>query len=297
MVSRRRFEILELYPQPKKIEQLEGMSELSNDIRLVTDNVYPLQRKAIRSILTASGVKVVANKKRYVVNARVESPADFDLDGIPEAVQHDYYELKVHGSEIDIRTPYQEGMVWASQTLAGLFARYQKGLEIPNLFIRDWPDLPVRGIFMENKWGPDRMSLGDWHQTIDTLSAMKMNTLGVSLYGCWGSCRFEGPSKPTEFLMVPVEGEDDLVAWHHLRWYSGVEGEWKEANYLPTLAQANTFTEVINYGRERGVNVVPYVNSFGHNTFFPRMRPELSAKDADGNPTGVGYCITSPETR
>ena len=50
MVSRRKFEILELYPQPKKIEQLEGMSELSNDIRLVTDNVYPLQRKAIRSI-------------------------------------------------------------------------------------------------------------------------------------------------------------------------------------------------------------------------------------------------------
>ena len=97
--------------------------------------------------------------------------------------------------------------------------------------------------------------------------------------------------------MVPVEGEDDLVAWHHLRWYSGAEGEWKEANYLPTLAQPNVFTEVINYGRERGVNVVPYVNSFGHNTFFPRMRPELSAKDADGNPTGVGYCITSKETR
>ena len=297
MVSRRKFEILELYPQPKKIEQLEGMSELSNDIRLVTDNVFPLQRKEIRSILTASGVKVVANKKRYVVNSRVSSPKDFDLEGVPEAVQHDYYELKVHGSEVDIRTPYQEGMVWASQTLAGLFVRSQKGLTIPNLIIRDWPDLPIRGIFMENKWGPDRMSIGDWHQTIDTLSSMKMNTLGVSLYGCWGSCRFEGPSKPTEFLMVPVEGEDDLVAWHHLRWYSGVEGEWKEANYLPTLTQPNAFSEVINYGRERGVNVVPYVNSFGHNTFFPRMRPELSAKDADGNPTGVGYCITSSETR
>ena len=158
MVSRRKFEILELYPQPKKIEQLEGMSELSNDIRLVTDNVFPLQRKAIRSILTASGVKVVANKKRYVVNARVSSPQDFDLEGVPEAVQHDYYELKVHGSEVDIRTPYQEGMVWASQTLAGLFVRSQKGLSIPNLIIRDWPDLPIRGIFMENKWGPDRMS-------------------------------------------------------------------------------------------------------------------------------------------
>ena len=68
MVSRRKFEILELYPQPKKIEQLEGMSELSNDIRLVTDNVYPLQRKAIRSILTASGVKVVKRSSMIIMN-------------------------------------------------------------------------------------------------------------------------------------------------------------------------------------------------------------------------------------
>ena len=135
---------------------------------------------------TPTGGHIDVNKKRYVVNARVSSPQDFDLEGVPEAVQHDYYELKVHGSEVDIRTPYQEGMVWASQTLAGLFVRSQKGLSIPNLIIRDWPDLPIRGIFMENKWGPDRMSIGDWHQTIDTLSSMKMNTLGVSLYGCWG---------------------------------------------------------------------------------------------------------------
>lgn len=297
MAARRKFEIPELYPRPKKIEFLEGTSEFSNDIRLVTDNVFPLQRKAIRSILTAAGMKVVANKKRYVVNAQVFTPEDFDLDKVPEAVRHDYYEMSVRGSEVSIRTPYQEGVVWAAQTLVNLFRRSLKGLEIPNLMIKDWPDLPIRGIFVENKWGPDRMTVGDWHLTIDTLSAMKMNTMGVSLYGCWGSCRFEAPNHPTEFLMVPVEGAPNLTAPHHLEWYSGVDGEWKKTSYLPTLGQNKLFEEVVNYGRERGVNVVPYVNSFGHNTFFPRMMPEVSAKDADGNPTGVGYCITSQATR
>ena len=29
----------------------------------------------------------------------------------------------------------------------------------PNMLIRDWPSLPNRGIFVENKWGPDRMKL------------------------------------------------------------------------------------------------------------------------------------------
>ena len=84
MSSRRHFDFPELFPQPKQITILEGDSELSNDIRLVTSNVLPLQRKAIRSILTAAGVKVVANKKRYVVEATVSSPDDFDLADVPE---------------------------------------------------------------------------------------------------------------------------------------------------------------------------------------------------------------------
>ena len=63
--------IPELFPQPKVIEKLGGDSDFSMDVRLVTSNVQPLQRKAIRSILTSEGVRVVANKKKYVVNVMI----------------------------------------------------------------------------------------------------------------------------------------------------------------------------------------------------------------------------------
>jgi hypothetical protein len=297
MVVRRKLVLPELFPQPKNLVTLEGMSELSNDIRLVTSNVLPLQRKAIRSILTDAGVKVVANKKRYIVDAKVEDASEFDLSKVPEASQKEYYELKVVGSEVFIRAPYQEGTVWASQTLASIFKRNQSGAELPNILIKDWPDIPSRGIFVENKWGPDRMTMGDWYQAIDTLSSVKMNIMGIGLYGCWGSCRFEGPDKPTEFLNVPIVDREDLYTPHHLEWYSPEDNEWKVDNYASYISQNNMLADIVNYGQERGVTVVPYVNSFGHNTYFPRVMPELSALNADGTPTGVGYCITSPEVR
>lgn len=290
--------IPELVPQPKKICLTGGDSSLSIDVRLSTSNVSPLQRKAVRSVLTDVGVRVVANKKTYVIEAKVEDASTFDLSDVPAANRREYYELTIQGSQVTIRAPEQDGTVWAAQTLAALFKTVIAGGVLPNLAIRDWPVLPVRGVFVENKWGPDRMTFSDWCQAINRLSAVKMNTMGIGLYGCWGGCRYEGPDKPTEFLMVPVPGRDDLKTPHTLRWFSPKDDQWHEETYLASFVnQEDLLHNVVEYGRERGVTVIPFVNSFGHNTYFARVMPELSARDAKGKPTGVGYCITAPETR
>ena len=297
MSKSRRYEIPELYPQPKQITLTEGESTLSTDIRLGTFNVLPLQRKAIRSILTSSGVKVVANKKLYVVNVCVETPEAFDLSDVPESSRGEYYEIRIQGAEVTISAPYQVGTTWATHTLVGLFRHFSHGNKIPNMIIRDWPSLPNRGIFVESKWGPDRMTLQDWYQTIDSIASVKMNVLGVGLYGCWGSCRYEGVTRLTEFLMVSVPEHEELNKQHHLCWYSPREKAWQEADYKEFSRENDFFGDVVAYGKERGVTVIPFVNSLGHNTFFPRMMPELSAKNADGKPTANGYCLSSPEVR
>lgn len=292
------YEIPELFPQPKSINRLEGASELSIDVRLVTNNVSPLQRKAIRSILTDVGVHVVANKKKYIVMAKVDPASEFDLSSVPENCRKDYYELKISGSEVEIRAPEQEGTVWASQTAATLYKLVMEGRTLPNLLIKDWPNIPTRGIFIENKWGPDRMTIADWCKTIDQLSTMKYNTMGIGMYGCWGSCRFEGGNKPTEFLMVPVPGHENLKTVQTLKWYSPEKDTWYTEEYLPTLREKeDLLTDIIAHAAEKGITVIPFFNSFGHNTFFAREIPEISAKDENGNATGVGYCITSPKTR
>ncbi len=284
-----------LFPEPKSITVLQGETDLSHDVRLVTNNVLPLQRKAMRGILTAASVKVVANKKKYIIEARVEPKENFDIAHLPEISQDEYYELEVNGSTALIRTPSQAGALWGTQTLGAIYRAMDQGATIPNLFIRDWPVMGNRGIFVENKWGPDRMLSSDWCEVIDRLSALKMNRLGVGLYGCWGNCRFEG--QPTEFLMVPVPGHEELCNEHKLRWYSPKDGEWQEETYVARMAQDDSFGSVVEYGLEKGVTVIPFVNSLGHNTLIPRLLPEVSAKNADGSPTCVGYSIANPKTR
>lgn len=284
-----------LVPEPRDITLLGGDADLCQDVRLVTSDVLPMQRKAMRGILTSAGIRVVANKKKYVVEAKVVAATDFDLADVPEAAREEYYELEIQGSLIFIRAPGQHGILWGTQTLAAIFRQVALGTAIPNCLVRDWPNLPDRGIFVECKWGPDRMDLLDWSLVIDRMAALKMNRLGIGLYGCWGNCRFEGG--PTEFLMVPVPGHEELKSEKHLRWYSPAEKAWREETYLPAMFAANFLGDVVRNGAEKGITVIPFVNSLGHNTLIPRLMPEISAKTADGQPTGVGYSIADPRTR
>ena len=284
-----------LFPEPQEVSELGGATELSGDVRLVTSNVLPLQRKAMRGILTAAGVRVVANKKKFIIEVQVGDLVKPDPRKVPDVAREEYYELELRDSKVFIRSLGQSGALWGIQTLAAIYRLNPGGKMIPNLLVRDWPAMPNRGIFVENKWGPARMTLNDWYVTIDRLAALKLNCLGIGLYGCWGNCRYEG--QPTEFLMVAVPDRPELQTLHKLRWYSPRRSQWCEESYLPVMFANNFLAEVALYGREKGVSVIPFVNSLGHNTMFPRLMPQVSAKAKDGTPTGVGYCLSAPETR
>lgn len=283
------------YPQPRQVSLLGGAAELSRDVRLVTNNVLPLQRKAMRGILTAAGVRVVANKKKFIIEAQVLDPGDLDMSDVPEEARDEYYEIEVQDNRVFVRTASQAGALWGTHTLGAVYRAAAQDTPIPNMLIRDWPELRTRGIFVESKWGPDRMALVDWQTTIDRVAEMKMNCLGVGIYGCWGSCRYEG--QPTEFLMVPVPEYEELKTEKHLRWFSPDDDEWCDERYLPDMFEFDFLGDVVAYGVEKGVTVVPFVNSLGHNTMIPRVLPEVSAKNEDGSPRGIGYCLSSPKTR
>ncbi|MBQ6474295.1 MAG: hypothetical protein IJJ33_20105 [Victivallales bacterium] len=292
------YELPELLPQPKHIRKLDGFTELSADVRLVTTNVYPLQRKAVRSILSSAGVRVVANKKKFVVDARVEPAENFNLQQVPPEVQKDYYELTVKGSEVFIRAPHQDGTVWASQTLATLFTLFLQGRPLPNLCIQDWPAVPVRGVFMESNPARERMNQPDWCQVIDSLSALKYNLLCLEIYGTDSGNRFQGLRYPQESLCCSIPTQDALKTTSHLDWYSPAKGRWVHEDYLPFLREKeDALAELLAYGAEKGIAIVPVFSSLGANTFLPRCISEISAKDASGKATGAGYCTSSEKTR
>ena len=287
-----------LFPSPKQVKMLEGMSDLSTDVRLVTNSVAPLQRKAIRTVLCDVGIRVVANKKKYLVEVRVEDASNFDMSDVPETGKGDYYELRIDGSEITILAPNQSGTVLASYTLAALLKMFMAGQQLPNVFIRDWPSCANRGIFIDCAWGMDKMNLSDWHKAIDAMAALKLNVLGIGFYNCFGNARFEGKNKAGEFLMAPFPEDDKLRVEHTMNWYSAEQDFWNKENYLADMASTEDLvTNIISYAAEKAIRVIPYFSSFGNNTLFPRLYKDISAKDEAGKPLGVGYCTSCDATK
>ena len=304
MATKRRFEIAELFPQPKIVELGEGISELATDVRLATVNVWPVQRKALRSILTLAGVRVVANKKKYVVTATVRDPEEepdaFDLSKVPEELRQDYYELRIQGSEVFIEAPYQYGMVWAAQTLGMLFKMMIDGLAVPNLVIRDWPVVPMRGVKMECCLTTDRMDLNAWHQAIDIFSSFKLNMLGIGLYGCRPDDRMPDPKHPGEFLFSPISepaADTDPHSETRYRFFNVKFDRWYDRTEPSAIFQDDMLGDIVTYAHERGMAIFPVFDILGTNSLLPRLMPAISGRNAKGKPSGAGLCYSTPAAR
>ncbi|MGC9319916.1 MAG: BREX system Lon protease-like protein BrxL, partial [Armatimonadota bacterium] len=127
---------------------------------------------------------------------------------------------------------------------------------------------------------------------IDYLAERKLNNLGIGLYGCW-CVQYDG--EITEWINVPVPDHPELKREWTIRWYSPTDCKERQITYLPPIFEHDFFGDVVAYGQERGVEVIPYVNSLGHNTLIPRIIPEFAAKNESGEPQGYGYCLSNPD--
>jgi len=238
----------------------------------------------------ADMVAEALGKMDYAVGVELDeefAPAEIPADALDEA-----YELVIRpdGAELTART--KQGIRWGLKTLREVLTRIPATGAIPAAKIVDWPMLRTRGVFIEDKWGPDLMELEDWKDLIDYLAERKLNNLGIGLYGCW-CVQYDGTI--TEWLNVPVPGHPELKREWTVRWYSPTDGEEKEITYLSPIFEQDFLGDIVAYGQQHGVEVIPYVNSLGHNTLIPRLIPEFAAKNEAGEPEQFGYCLSNPD--
>lgn len=164
---------------------------------------------------------------------------------------------------------------------------------LPALEILDYPMLKTRGHFIETRYGTDLMELEDWKAVVDFMVAHKENQLTVSVYGCW---QVQFDNRVSEYVYVPLKGYPELETPVIQKYYSPKAGKWIEKVGRTPMFEKDFLGELMAYGRENGVQVIPMFNSLGHNTLIPRMYPEVSAVDEDGNPTYTGFCTSNPKT-
>jgi len=244
--------------------------------------VAPSQVKKSEKVIVIGTIKTNTMVKD-LVKTKVDAPKNTDQA----------YLLKANRTVILLAGNEPIGAYYAAQTFIQLLSIEGSEIYAPEVLVRDWPEYRFRGIYVECRWGPEMMTLDDWKGAIDFLSSIKLNIMSVGVYNCW-PIQYDG--KLSEFLMVPIRKYPFLKAPKRIDYYSPKQGEWVKHEYLPTIFIEDLLDEIAAYGRNKGVIVRPHFNTPGHNTLIPRLIPEVSAKDTDGNPKGFGFCMTNPKT-
>ncbi|MCL2517718.1 MAG: beta-N-acetylhexosaminidase [Oscillospiraceae bacterium] len=186
------------------------------------------------------------------------------------------------------------GAYYAAVTFIKLLHTENGKIYLPICTIRDWPDFIDRGLFLEDRFGSDFMSLDEYKDAVDYLSLMKYNQLTIGVYGCW--C-VQYDNIISEYLYIPFEKYPELNTPRNIKYYSVAERKWiYKKDIMPRMFADDYFGDLIKYGKRKNIKVKPLFNSLGHNTLIPRVFPEISAKDANNNDTGNGFCTRNEKT-
>jgi len=203
------------------------------------------------------------------------------------------YAVKAEDGKITLTAFGEAGAYYAVTTLLQILKAEDGAFTLPAFDLLDYPELQKRGHFVETRFGTDLMELADWKQVVDAMVDVKENQLTVSVYGCWN---MQYDKRISEYIFLPFKGYEDLKTPVYKKYYSPKKGDYVFEKVGTPMAEKDFFGELRAYGKERGVEVLPMFNSLGHNTLIPRLYPETSAKDENGNPSNTGFCTANPKT-
>ncbi len=284
-----------LIPMPRSVEYT-GEHVLISQAALpayhleVAECDHPVFRHAVELL------QKTLTEKGCLLPAAGEYPISLTVDPACEGMHAaaDAYLLTVSASGAQLTGYDAGGAFYAVQTFLQLIEAAGDAVSIPCCAISDYPSFETRGLFIEDRYGSDFLTKEDWFRAIDYFAEMKLNTITVGVYGCWCQ-QYDGMI--SEFLYVPFKSHPELQTPRHIKYYSVAGRKWiYKENVLPTMFEEDYLGEIIAYAKKRNITVKPLFNSYGHNTLLPRLIPELSAKDEEGNDTGFGVCTSSDRT-
>ena len=282
-----------IVPVPQKVEAGEGAA-----LKLTPSSKFCLTAPEAEK----GPVKTAAADMKAFLTAKCGAdcfapegiPVTLALGAAPAEVKNEAeaYEIRISTAGITITGFGASGLFYGVGSFRQLCSWDNTGAEIPSVKILDWPDNPFRAYKEECRYGSNMMEKEDWFAMIDDLSAKKLNNLSLALYGCW-VMQYDG--RIAEYLYLPIDGYPQLKTPMTVKYYSPTEGKWFNYEQLPPMYRDNFFGDVCRYAKDHGMDVIPGINSFGHNTLFPRLLPQIAPK-VDGVTQPTGLCTSSEET-
>ncbi|MBY0534428.1 MAG: beta-N-acetylhexosaminidase [Chitinophagaceae bacterium] len=239
-----------IFPTPQKLSYREGKLFLKN-ITIYTNPKWSAEERfaveALKTnLVTASGLplKKALNPTQSTLSILVKAGGGL-LPTPNENVKGDRegYSLEITEKGISITATTSTGLFYAAQTISQLVEAWGQEAFLPFVSIQDQPVLPYRGVMMDMAHG-GLPTVDEIKKQIDFLSRWKTNQ-----YYFYNE------------VSIEMNGFDDL-------------------NYKQGYSQAQ-MKEIIEYGKLRHMDVVPFVAFYGH--LHDLLKKERYSKLAIGN--------------
>jgi len=165
------------------------------------------------------------------------------------------YSIRVEANRVQIQAAGQSGLVYGCQTLRQLMTRtHDRGWALPFADIKDWPRLSWRGLMLD--CSRTFLTPAYLRRTIELMSFYKLNVLHLHLTDDQG-------------WRIQIDGYPELttIGSRFAPRYTGERGGYYSKQEMRDL---------IRFGSERGVTLLPEIEMPGHATAALAAYPELS---------------------
>jgi hexosaminidase len=243
-------------PTPQKVELAAGDVQIDNSWTVDPGKVAPRDISVRALIQDAQTFQALSLKTGPAVGKAIRlaiTPGTVAVQD-PELAKQ-AYRVKIDAGVIEITGNAAPGLFYGVQTVLQLIKRGDTGrLTVPKGVIADWPKLQLRFLHWDTKHHQDRMET--IKRYLDWSARMKANMIGFELED-----KFSYPSHPV----------------------IGAPGA-----FTPAQLQ-----EIVNYGLERHIQVVPIIQAPAHLAYVLK-HPEFAELRADGNNYQSDLC--NPKT-
>ncbi len=253
---------LNIIPYPVHVEQFDGFFDLNSNTEIIHGAYLESRAKQLKAYLyPATGFDLKAGSSDKQSNQIILNLNE-DLKNLGD----EGYTLKVNQNRILIEAFNSKGLFYAFQTLLQLLPveifRHAKVEDrewhVPNCSIKDTPQYAWRGLMID-------YSRTFWNKRItrkyiDAMALYKLNKLHMHLTDDQG-WRIEISKYPE---LTELASKFD-TSYHEPK---EREGYFSQSD----------IKEIINYARERNIEIIPEIEMPGHSSEVFSIFPELSCK-------------------
>jgi len=245
--------VSDILPSVKKAVPAEGSVVLEGKVAMAFSDEYAVEAALLKEKLThVYGLEVAETAP---VTIALEPLADRK-----EAVNEEYYTLRIADGQIKVSAAASHGIFNGTQTLLAMLKGRQAPYQLEAVSIQDYPDLAYRGQMIDI--ARDYTTPENMKKLVDVLASYKMNVLHFHF-------------SDDEGWRLEIPGLEELTAVGGRRGHTTDESQCLypcyDGGYDPDVETPGNgyytreaFIDLLKYANDRHVRVIPEIESPGH---------------------------------